>query len=288
MHHPVEDSAPRASVNPHVNPHVTPLARALTETAQCLRFYTRLPVPALPWEDDPHALPDFSRMTRMLPVAGLIVGCVGAIAFALPFLLGLGSFISAAIAIAALTFATGAFHEDGLADTFDAFGGGTTRERKLEIMKDSRIGTFGGAALMLGLILRIALIAALADALGLLATMAALVTVAGLSRTFALLPLTLLEPARLDGASAAVGRPSWATFAIACIIAVLASLAIAWPAGHAPASISLALVLAFAACVLMTRWSKASIGGQTGDVAGAAQQLAEIGALIGLLILATP
>jgi adenosylcobinamide-GDP ribazoletransferase len=288
MHHPVEDSAPRASVNPHVNPHVTPLARALTETAQCLRFYTRLPVPALPWEDDPHALPDFSRMTRMLPVAGLIVGCVGAISFALPFLLGLGSFISAAIAIAALTFATGAFHEDGLADTFDAFGGGTTRERKLEIMKDSRIGTFGGAALMLGLILRIALIAALADALGLLATMAALVTVAGLSRTFALLPLTLLEPARLDGASAAVGRPSWATFAIACIIAVLASLVIGWPAGHTPAAIALALVLAFAACVLMTRWSKASIGGQTGDVAGAAQQLAEIGALIGLLILATP
>jgi adenosylcobinamide-GDP ribazoletransferase len=284
MQHPVEDSAPRASVNPHANP----VARALTETAQCLRFYTRLPVPTLPWEADPHALPDFSRMTRMLPVAGLIVGCVGAMAFAIPFLLGLGSFISAAIAIAALTFATGAFHEDGLADTFDAFGGGTTRQRKLEIMKDSRIGTFGGAALMLGLILRISLVAALADALGLLATMAALVTVAGLSRTFALLPLTLLEPARLDGASAAVGRPSWATFATACVIAVMASLAISWPAGHALAAIALALVLAFAACILMTRWSQASIGGQTGDVAGAAQQLAEIGALIGLLILAAP
>lgn len=278
MHHHAEDSAPPAPVNP--------VSQALIETAQCLRFYTRLPVPALPWEADPHALPDFTRMTRMLPIAGLVVGCVGAAAFALPFLLGLGSFIAAAIAIATLTLATGAFHEDGLADTFDAFGGGSSRERKLEIMKDSRIGTFGGCALMLSLILRIALIAALGDALGLLATMAAIIAIAALSRTFALLPLTLLEPARPDGASAAVGRPSWATFAIACVIAVAASLAIGWPAGHSLVAIALSITLAFAACWVMTRWSKASIGGQTGDVAGAAQQLAEIAALIGLVILA--
>jgi adenosylcobinamide-GDP ribazoletransferase len=278
MHHSAENSASHAPMNP--------LAQAITETAQCLRFYTRLPVPALPWEADPHALPDFSRMTRMLPAAGLIVGCVGAAAFALPFLLGLGSFVAAAIAISILTLATGAFHEDGLADTFDAFGGGSTRERRLEIMKDSRIGTFGGAALMLGLILRIALIAALADALGLVATMAAIFAIAGLSRTFALLPLTLLEPARLDGASAAVGRPSWATFATACTFAALASFAIAWPAGHSLAAIALAIVLAFVACGVMTRWSQASIGGQTGDVAGAAQQFAEIAALLGLLIVA--
>lgn len=279
MHNSAEDDAPRAPSNP--------LAQGLTETAQCLRFYSRLPVPALPWEEDPHALPDFSRMTRMLPVAGLIVGCVGAAAFALPFALGLGSFIAATIAIATLTFATGAFHEDGLADTFDAFGGGATRERKLEIMKDSRIGTFGGAALMLGLILRISLVAALADTLGLIAAMAAIITVAASSRTFALLPLTLLEPARLDGASAAVGRPSWATFATACVVSVVASLVLAWPAGHSLVAIALAIALAFAACVLMTRWSQASIGGQTGDVAGAAQQFAEVAALIGLLIVAT-
>jgi adenosylcobinamide-GDP ribazoletransferase len=278
MHETAQNSAPPAPTNP--------LALALVETAQCLRFYTRLPVPALPWEADPHGLPDFSRMTRMLPVAGLVVGCVGALAFALPFLLGLGSFIAATIAIATLTLATGAFHEDGLADTFDAFGGGSTRERKLEIMKDSRIGTFGGAALVLGLILRIALIAALADALGLAATMAAIIAIAALSRTFALLPLTLLAPARLDGASAAVGRPALATFATACVIAVLASLAIAWPAGHGLAAISLALALAFGACWVMMRWSKASIGGQTGDVAGAAQQFAEVAALLGLLIMA--
>jgi len=278
MHQSAENSASPAPANR--------IAQALTETAQCLRFYTRLPVPALPWEDDPHALPDFSRMTRMLPVAGLIVGCVGATAFALPFLLGLGSFIAAAIAIAALALATGAFHEDGLADTFDAFGGGSTRERKLEIMKDSRIGTFGGAALMLGLILRIALVAALADALGPVATMAAIVAIAASSRTFALLPLTLLEPARLDGASAAVGRPSRTTFATACVIAVFVSLAISWPAGHSPLAIALSLVFAFGACAAITRWSQVSIGGQTGDVAGAAQQFAEIAALIGLLIVA--
>jgi adenosylcobinamide-GDP ribazoletransferase len=275
----------------HVENEASPPARgvfaqAVVETAQCLRFYSRLPVPALPWEDDPHALPDFSRMTRMLPLAGVVLGIVGALAFALPYLLGLGSFVSGAFAVAALTFATGAFHEDGLADTFDAFGGGATRERKLEIRKDSPIGTFGGAALMLGLVLRIALLAALADALGLAATMAALVAAAALSRTFALLPLTLLEPARQDGASAAVGRPSCPTFMLACALALAIFVALGLAGGHGPGGITLATALAFACCWVLTRWSQVSIGGQTGDVAGAAQQFAEVAALTGLLIAA--
>ena len=280
MQHPFEDGAPPATENP--------VARAFVETAQCLRFYTRLPVPALPWEADPHALPDFSRMTRMLPVAGLIIGCIGAAAFTLTALLGLPGFVSAAIAVAVLTFVTGALHEDGLADTFDAFGGGSTRERKLEIMKDSRIGAFGAAALVLGLFLRIALLATLADTLGPIAAAAAIVAIASASRTFALLPLTLLEPARPEGASASVGRPSRAIFGTACLITLAAGFALCWPAGHGFVAITLAMVLALGTCALVTRWSKTSIGGQTGDVAGAAQQLAEIAALIGLVMMATP
>ena len=82
-----------------------------------------------------------------------------------------------------------------------------------------------------------------------------------------------------------MGRPTRATFAIACATAVAAGLVIAWPAGHGLPAIALALALAFGACTIMTRWSKASIGGQTGDIAGAAQQLAEVAALMGLLIM---
>ncbi len=263
-----------------------PALDAVADVARCLRFYSRLPVPALPWEGDPHALPDFARVTRMLPVAGAIVGMVGALAFLAAASLDLGDLVAATFAITLLTLITGAFHEDGLADTFDAFGGGATPERRLEIMKDSRIGTFGGAALMLGLLLRIVLLAKLSETLGAFAAAAAIVTFAGLSRSVALMPLTFLPPARLDGASAAVGRPTRAAFFIACTLAAALTMALGLPAGHPPGGIALAIALSFAAAALVTRWSRRMIGGQTGDVAGTAQQLAEIAALLGLLIIA--
>ena len=107
---------------------------------RCLRFWSRLPTPILASEKDPHGFPDFSRITRMLPLAGAIIGAVGALALGLAHWLRLPSSIAAGLTLAALILATGAFHEDGLADTADGLGGGATRQRKLEIMKDSRIG----------------------------------------------------------------------------------------------------------------------------------------------------
>jgi len=123
--------------------------QVLRDLLRCLRFYSRLPVPVLASEIDPYGPPDFATMPRVAPLAGAVIGCVGALMLLAAFALGFGAWLCAAFAVAVLTLATGAFHEDGLADAADGFGGGSTPERRLEIMKDSRIGAYGGAALIL-------------------------------------------------------------------------------------------------------------------------------------------
>ncbi|KQT11817.1 cobalamin biosynthesis protein CobS [Methylobacterium sp. Leaf399] len=262
-----------------------PGARAAYDLAACLRFYSRLPVPRLPGEGDPHGVPDFRTAPRMLPLAGLVLALPSGLVLLGAWALGLGPFLAATLAVAAGVLVTGALHEDGLADVADGFGGGATRERRLEIMRDSRIGAYGGVALMLSLALRIGALATLLDRIDAVAAVA-LVLAAALSRTAALYPLVALDPARPGGAGAAVGRPSRRTFGIAVVLGLgLAGLSL--PFGLPVA----ALALMVGGCALAA-WGVAglarrSIGGQTGDVVGACQQLAEIAALLGLLV-ATP
>ncbi len=148
----------------------------------CLGFFTRLPFPSAASRSEPHSLANFSRAVRMLPVAGGLVGALAAIAMAAASGLGLPPPLAAPLAICSLVLLGGAMHEDGLADCADGFSGGTTRERKLEIMRDSRIGTFGAVALVLSLYLRAASLALIADeSLGLAG--AVLIGAAALSRT---------------------------------------------------------------------------------------------------------
>jgi adenosylcobinamide-GDP ribazoletransferase len=248
------------------------------DTLACLRFYTRLPIPVFGFERAPHAMLDFPRAIRALPLAGALVGLIGAGALALAVGGGLPAFVAAPLALAIMVRATGAFHEDGLADSADGLGGGMTRERKLDIMKDSRIGTFGGAALILSLMLRAAAMAALVS-FGLAYAGAALVAVAAFSRAAALMPLALLPPARDDGLAYRAMRPSAAALRAAGLIAVAFLLApIAF--GATPARVIAAGAAGLAGAVLMTRIAKAEIQGHTGDVAGASQQLAEIAMLL--------
>jgi adenosylcobinamide-GDP ribazoletransferase len=261
-------------------------ARAV-DLARCLRFYSRLPVPALPWEGDPYGLPEFRRMTPVVPLAGLLLGLPSALCLAAALALDLGSWLAAALAVAAATLATGAFHEDGLADTADGFGGGATPERRLAIMKDSLIGSFGASALALAFALRIIALATLVDRTGSAALTAVLVA-AVLSRTAGLMPLTFLPPARLDGASYAVGQPDREAFWQSCAFAALLSVLVGASGGLPPGGIALMLALAALSGWALTRLSERMIGGQTGDVAGAVQQIAEIAALIGLLIAVEP
>ncbi len=252
------------------------------DLAHCIRFYSRLPVPALPWEQDAHALPSFPRLVRIIPVAGLVIGLLPAAVLGFALLLDLGPWLAATLSATAMVLTTGALHEDGLGDTADSFGGATI-EKRLEIMRDSRIGSFGASALFLSLSLRIGALAMIVARSDAAVAMATVLIVASLSRTAGLMPLAFLPPARRDGMAQAVGQPSRETFWVAVAIAGAIAVVLGALAGLPPAGIALMLVLSGLSGIALTRFAERHLGGQTGDIAGAAQQVAEVVALIGLL-----
>lgn len=247
------------------------------DLAACLRFYSRLPAPA---RADSAAMPDFRRAARALPLAGAVIGACGGGALLLARLVGVPALPACVLAIAMLVAVTGALHEDGLADTADGFGGGATRERKLKIMRDSRLGTYGAAALVLALLLRVTALGALIERGAFLAALA-LIAAAAVSRTAGLLPLVSLAPARADGAGAASAKPGSDAVRMAAVLAVLLSLLPAF-AGLSLGSIVFADLAALLAAAWVARLAERQIGGYTGDVLGAAQQAAEIAMLLAL------
>jgi adenosylcobinamide-GDP ribazoletransferase len=248
------------------------------DIADALRFFTRLRV----GEPGLNAPFDIDRIAWATPVAGVVVGFIGALALALTTLLGLPLLLRAGLATTALVVATGALHEDGLADVADGFGGGATRERKLEIMRDSRVGAYGATALALALILRVGALSAALDG-GFWRAALSLILVAALSRAAALTPLALLSPARADGAGAAAGQLDSNALAAAWGSALVIALALGFVALGVVHAL-LAALMSGACALLMVALARRAIGGQTGDVAGAAQQCGEIAAWCGLLI----
>jgi adenosylcobinamide-GDP ribazoletransferase len=249
---------------------------------QALRFWSRLPLPAFDFEADPHGRPDMEHLAPVTPLAGAVLGVVAAAVLVLVSLLGLPATPSAIFAVAALVVMTGALHEDGLADLADGFGGGRTMERKLEIMRDSRIGSYGATALVLGLVAKISLLAALVTATGAFWAGLVLLAAAAVSRIAGLLPLVLLSPARSDGAGVAAGRLSLDAWRLGAIPALVAGAVLAWLGTGFFAAI-LAPALGFLAAYGVARLAERQIGGQTGDVCGAAVMLAEIAFLAGAL-----
>jgi adenosylcobinamide-GDP ribazoletransferase len=250
-------------------------ARLAADLLACLRFYSRLPVPVLSFETAPYAMLDFAHAVRVLPFAGALIGAIGGAALMAADALGLPALPAAGFAVAALLLTTGAFHEDGLADTADGLGGGATVERKLDIMKDSRIGTYGGAALIMSLLLRTSLLAALTTAIGAPRTALAMIAAHAASRVAALTCHCVLPPARIEGAAWAAARPLPRTLAIAGGLAILIGLSPVL-AGFSPGRLCLGLAAMLAGALAMTEIARRQIGGQTGDIAGASQQIAEI------------
>ena len=229
-----------------------------------LAFCTRLPLKLA-------TAPTGAGLARAgwsFPLIGALVGAFAAAIYWLAAAVGLPPFVSATLAVATAVLATGALHEDGLADTADGFGGGATKERKLEIMRDSRSGAYGVSALVLSFMLRAGAIASLVEP-GLVA--AALIAAhAGARATMPVLML-VLPRARQDGLSAQAGKPPLGA-AIAAVMFGLLALALCL--GPAPALVAALLVAA--AIALMAWLSLRQIGGQTGDVLGAVEQVSEI------------
>ncbi|WP_441512557.1 adenosylcobinamide-GDP ribazoletransferase [Bosea sp. TAF32] len=257
-------------------------------TAICLRFWSRLPVPPLPGEAGSHGIPDFRSVPRALPFAALVIALPASLITLGAGLAGLSGFVVAALSLTVLALTTGAFHEDGLADTADGLFGGHTPERRLEIMKDSRIGSYGALALGLSLLLRASLIALILDRSGAWAAAAAVLVAAPWSRAEGLFLLATQPAARSSGAAAAVGQPSIVTARIALALSLFLATGIALLAQLPVAGLLLGFALAHGAAAVLSRLAQRLIGGQTGDILGAAQQLAEIAIYLGLALMLHP
>jgi adenosylcobinamide-GDP ribazoletransferase len=231
-------------------------------------FLTRLPLA----HRTPIAKGELSQALWTAPVVGVAVGLLGAGIYGLAQLLHLPPLPAAALAVAATLAATGGLHEDGLADVADGFGGGATRERKLDIMHDSRIGTFGVCALILSVMLRISALTNLGDP-GLVAAVLIAAHAAGRAPMAAF--MRLIPAARTDGMSADAGRPSQGSAMVAVVLG-LVPLMIAL--GFAAGAVAVVLLAAGFGC--MAWLCKSQIGGQTGDILGALEQVGEIVVLL--------
>jgi len=239
------------------------------EFIAALTFLTRLPLGRAQADA---AAPSLAVASWAFPLVGVVIGAIGGIAYAIARGLALPALAAALIAVATTALVTGALHEDGLADTADGFGGGATREAKLDIMRDSRIGTFGVLALIFSIGLRTAAIAEIGLRWH---VFAALIAAHALSRGVLPAAMHRLDPARSDGLGAGAGRPEQNQVLIALGIAlVIAVIAIGLRAG-----LSAAIAAALVATAL--GWlARRQIGGQTGDVLGAIEQVAEVAALL--------
>ncbi|MCW6508796.1 adenosylcobinamide-GDP ribazoletransferase [Lichenifustis flavocetrariae] len=241
------------------------------------RFLSRLPVPAttaIP--------PSLATTLRSAPLAGVLIAAGPALLLVLAIRAGLPSLVAATLAIGSLLLATGALHEDGLADTADGFGGGRNLGRKLDIMRDSRIGTFGALALGTSLLLRVACLQTLVERCGPWNAALALLAAAVLSRAMMLVPLTLLPPARADGLARAAAPDSTAPLASALAVGLPLSSLLAFRAVPDGLQIVAALLFSAAAALGISRLARHHIKGVTGDVVGTAQQAAELAFLLTL------
>jgi len=229
-----------------------------------ISFSTRLPIV--------HATPvmgiDVARAVWALPIAGACVALFGALVYWIAYRVGLPALPAATLSLAATVIATGCLHEDGLADVADGFGGGGSRERKLEIMNDSRIGTYGACALVLSLLLRAGAIASLAQpALVMTALLAAHIGARAILPPF----MWLVPPARREGLAAEAGRPPETSVIIAAVVG-----AIAVGVGLGPMTGLIALATVIVAALAIAWLSLRQINGQTGDVLGCVEQVSEI------------
>ncbi|MBM3611352.1 MAG: adenosylcobinamide-GDP ribazoletransferase [Alphaproteobacteria bacterium] len=245
---------------------MTPPGRRIAEARLALILLTRLPAGRLA---DP--VPPIASAAWAFPLVGLVVGVIGWAAQAGALALGLGAVPAALLALGAMILATGALHLDGLADLADGLGGGRDRVHALEIMRDSRIGTYGALALILAVGLGAAALSRSEGG----APPVAFLLAAVASRLAMTAAIVWLPAARSDGLGQDAAGISWAVL----VPGALVCGALIYVAG--PGAVG-ALVGAAAAAGIVAWRSHERLGGQTGDVLGAVQVSAEIVCLLAL------
>jgi adenosylcobinamide-GDP ribazoletransferase len=258
---------------------IAAVAHELRLALLALQFLTRVPVPAWVGYRDEW----LHQCARHFPLIGLCVGAVAALVWVGASALWPGP-LAVLLSIVATLVLTGAFHEDGLADTFDALGGQVSRDKALAIMKDSRLGTYGTAALVVVLALK----AASLIALGAQAA-AALLLAHSASRS---LPVVLIRWLPYAGdAEAAKAKPLSTRVSIGGVVvamlwvaAVAAGLITARLLGAS--AVFVALIAAGCVALLMARWLRRRLGGFTGDTLGATQQLGALAIYLTLAAMA--
>ncbi|MBZ9908613.1 adenosylcobinamide-GDP ribazoletransferase [Mesorhizobium sp. BR115XR7A] len=240
--------------------------QVLDDIALCLLFFTRLPLPVFDFRGR-----NLAAAIWAAPIAGLVVGLIGAIVFATAERFGLAIGPAAALALVATVVTTGCLHEDGSSDVADGFGGGKSRGRKLEIMRDSRIGAYGAMALALSLLIRWSALSQVVEPTqALFALVAAHAASRGVLGAF----MHLLPPARSDGLSAGAGTVSLETAIAGAVLGAIPLLLLGL-GGAIAALILLGLFFAAFHALCLNQ-----IEGQTGDTVGALQQLSEIAVLL--------
>ena len=243
----------------------------LRELKIAVVFLTRWPLRI----DGRVGIGDLASVVHFFPVVGLLVGAVGGLVYLAASFAHLPSLPAVVLTLAAMAIFTGALHEDGLADTADALGALPDRAKALEVMRDSRIGSFGAIALILVMTGKLGAIAGFYDGFH---AAAAVIAAASFSRAVMPVVMYVQPSARGRGLAAEAGRPS--------IERVLAALAIGIAAAIVllPAALALTALLVAAAAAALVAWALGrAFGGCTGDTLGAVQQLTELAFLFALV-----
>lgn len=253
----------------HMCPNI--LKREFHALLGALRFFTRIPVP----ERIPHSEALLNDAARYFPAIGLIVGAASAAVFAIAHLV-LPQSVSVLIAMSASIYLTGAFHEDGLSDMTDGLGGGWDKQRILDIMKDSRVGSYGVVAITMVLAIKFFCLAEVSSAW----VPALLITGHAFSRFCAVLIMAGLHYVREDALSKSKPLAKQLTGTALVVAAFFGLLPLLW--------LPLDAMITGAVCALLiTVWLGRKLqkwlGGYTGDCLGATQQLSEVAFYLGVL-----
>lgn len=255
----------------------------IRDTIRSLGFLSRLPLPHSWLTDADEGLGDSLKTgMRAFPMAGAVLGLLAGFSLLVSDYLNLPAIVSSLIAVGMLAAMTGALHEDGLGDTADGFFGASTPDRRLEIMKDSRIGTFAALTLIIWTGIKVSLLAAIIDRAGACYAVLALIGAEAASRAAILALWHGLPSARPGGLADNLGAPKWETLVCACAIGLAIMVVTIIPAGGFTALIN-ALIFSIVLLFGFAKLCLAKIGGQTGDTLGAAQQICSLAVLLGLV-----